>query len=325
MNLKLIQTLCLKKKKTTTESTIAGYETATTTIRADNIPSIPMTARSNTAIQSSSRRNIDTFDDFPDDDALLAIDIEQITANAVTPTKTSTTLQNQNDIPLHRQSTLLFDDFDDDFLNIDEPINSSATSPPLQASKQCDNINIESSTLETHTIRQLSAVEPTIYADNYRFKIRGLNLVTIKQVNECSAENRKRRKYFIIKARIEKIVRPARVSQMKWTLSVLLADQFSENVTLSVSFSNEVLEKLAGGISGRELHEMYNMRSERPQFQSELDAILRNLGEKLEEMYLFMKIDFDDSNSDLPVVVELINSAPVLDRKLHEKIEYESI
>ncbi|XP_031640716.1 recQ-mediated genome instability protein 1-like [Contarinia nasturtii] len=303
----------------------AADVTTMMTIRTDNIPSIPMTA-TNTATQPSSTRNHNTFDDFLDDDVdlLTDIDVDLITANVVTtPTKSSTTIQNQNDIPLHRQSTLLFDD-DDVFSNIDPAIDqlNISTTPPPPPSPQPET-SIQNSEVE-FSVPQLPADEPEIHADNYRFKIRGLNLVTIKQISECSAENRKRRKYFIVKARIEKIVKQARVAQMRWKLGVLLADLLSDNVTLSVSFSNDVLEKLAD-ISGRELHQMYTMRNERPQFQTELDAILKSLGEKLEEMYTFMKIDFDVSGSDLPVVVELINAAPVLNRKLQDKIEYERL
>lgn len=277
------------------------------------------------AIQSnviSSAGNLDNMDDFPDDDLLNDIDIDQIVPKTLTvPTETSIARQNQeNTIPPMRRSTLLFDDMDDnDFLNIESTIEQANAAP------QTSNIDMPSASAELITSAELLNIstEPGIDADNYRFKIRGLNLVTVKQLSECSAENRKRRKHFIVKAVIDEIVQQARVSNHQWKLGVQLSDPYSRNATLQVTFSPEVLDKLAG-VSGREVHQLFKMRNERPQIADELSAILNGLGEKLDEMHMFMKIQFDN-NDDIPVVVELINAAPVLDRKLQEKVEHERL
>lgn len=295
--------------------------------RLNNIPSIPMTAATS-AIQSnviSSAGNLNIMDDFPDDDFLTDIDIDQIASIAVTaPTDTSTSRPNPNHtIPANRRSTLLFDDMDDnDFFNIDSTVEQASAMPQ---NRQTQHFDAASASVELITDAELLNIstDPVIDADNYRFKIRGLNLVTIKQLNECPAENRKRRKNFIAKAMIDEIVQKARVSNYQWKLSVRLSDPLSRNATLEVSFSPDVLDKLAG-TSGRELHQLYAMRKERPQVADEISAILERLGEQLEEMYMFMKIQFDNT-TDVPVVVELIHSAPVLDRKLQEKIEYEGL
>lgn len=295
--------------------------------RMNNIPSIPMTA----AIQSnfiSSAGNLDMLDD-QDDDLFNEIDfdIDQMAPRAAAaPTETITPRQNpDNTIPPEGRSTLLFDDMDDDFLNIDSTIEhvNAANQNPQANQRDVSSASASAQLINDAELLNISASEPVIDADNYRFKIRGLNLVTVKQLSECSAENRKRRKYFIVKATIEGIVDQARVSNKQWKLRVLLGDKLSQNETMEASFNPDVVDKLVG-VSGRELHQLYTTRNQRPQVAEEIATILEGLTEKLDEMYMFMKIQFDDT-SNIPVVVELINAAPVLDRKLQEKIECERL
>lgn len=292
-----------------------------------------MTAASS-AIQSnviSSAGNLDMLDDFPDDDFLTDLDIDQIASRAVAaPAESMSTARPNanNTIPPMRRSTLLFDDIDDnDFLNIDSTIEqANAISPPQNRQATTDHFDTPSASVQLITDAELLNIstDPVIDAENYRFKIRGLNLVTVKQLAECAAENRKRRKFFIVKAEIDEIRQAARVSNHpphEWKLSALITDPLSQNVKLKVSFSPDVMDKLAG-VTGRELQQLNSVRNERPHVSEEIAAILRRLGEKLEEMYMFMKIQFD---TDVPVVVELISAAPVLDRKLQEKIDYERL
>lgn len=299
----------------------------------NSIPSIPMTS-ANSAIQSnviSSAGNFDMLDDFPDDDLLTDLDIDQIASRAVAAPaeSTSTARQNANNtIPPMRRSTLLFDDMDDnDFLNIDSTIEqSNAVATPQNRHAATDHFDTPSASAELITDAELLNIstEPVIDAENYRFKIRGLNLVTVKQLVECAAEKRKRRKFFIVKAEIDEISQAARVSNHpphEWKLGALITDPLSQNAKLKVSFSPNVIEKLAG-VSGHELQQLNSMRNERPHVSEEIAAILRQLSDKLELLYVFMKIHFD---TDVPVVVELIESAPVLERKLQEKIDYEQL
>lgn len=279
-----------------------------------------MTA-ANSAIQSnasSARNNRNMMDDFPDDDFLNEIDIDQIASNAVTSATSGG--QHDNAIPANRQSTLLFDDMDDDdFLNIDSTIDLLNPVPKNEA--------VQSEASSRNEMANTSAVhgspEPTIAADNYRFKIRGLNLVTIKQLNDCSQDDRLRRRHFITKAYIESIVQKARISKNQWKLNVSLTDQFSMNVSMAVAISPDVLNKLAG-ISGREVSQMFAKKHENPQLEIEIEQILEGLSTTLNELNTFMKIEFDE-NAQLPVIVELINSAPVLDRKLIEKVQHEQL
>lgn len=311
----LIQTISQAEISVATNST-------TNLNRVNDIPSIPMTTN-NSTIRSNTISNAkyqNTLDDFPDDDFLTDIDIDQIALNAVTTPPATTTIQSNHHKTnaTNQRSTLLFDDMDDnDFLNIDSNVEQMHESQP-EISPITTEMPSRSETTVPHP-----AAEPMIHADNYRFKIRGLNLVTIKQLNKCSAENRMRREHFIVKAKIDNIAEKARVSKNQWKLNVLLTDQLSHNVTFAVAFATDVLDKLAG-VSGREVHAMYTMRNERPQVETEIANILERFGEKLDELHTFMKIKFD-ATEIRPIVVELIDSAPVLERKLQEKIEFERL
>lgn len=285
-------------------------------------------AAANSAHQSnanSMRTNLNTMDDFPDDDFLNDIDIDQIASkvtNVAAPVAAHTSnARHDSTIPPNHRSTLLFDDMDDnDFLNIDSTIDL-LNPMPKNDSIQCEvpSRNEVASTSAVH----LRSPEPTIAADTYRFKIRGLNLVTIKQLNDCLPNDRLRRRHFITKAFIESIVQKARISKNQWKLNVSLTDQFSMDVTMTVAFSPDVLDKLAG-ISGREVSQMFTKKSENPQLEIELNQILEGLCTTLNDLNTFMKIAFVE-NAELPIVVELIAAAPVLDRKLLEKVQYEQL
>lgn len=295
--------------------------------RADDIPSIPMTAKN--LIQSnviSSASHFDALDDFPDDDFLTDIDVDQITSNAtntqVTTDQASTARQNQNnDIPPNRRSTLLFDELDDeDFLNIDSTIEQMNISP-RNANILSPQVPARSETIDQ--VARNTSIEPSIWQEQYRFKIRGINLVTIKQLKECSRLNREQRKHFIVRAVIDDVIQQARISQHKWKLGVLLTDPLSKNLTLEATFSSKVLDKLAGR-SGREVHELHAVRTERPQVEDEIANIMQNLTDQLEVLDIYMKLEFN-SSIEHPVVIELINLAPVLDQKLQQKIDYEKL
>lgn len=292
--------------------------------RADDIPSIPMTAKN--VIQSnviSSASHFDALDDFPDDDFLTDIDVDQIASKATNtqvPTEAQTVRQNQNnDIPTNRTSTLLFDELDDeDFLNIDSTIEQLNTTP---RNMQPPEVPMRSETVDE--VAPNTSIEPSFWQEQYRFKIRGINLATIKQLKECARTDREQRKHFIVRAHIDDIIQQARVSQRKWKLGVLLGDKLSQNVTLEAIFSSDVLDKLTGR-SGREVHELYNMRAERPQITDEIQSILGKLTEQLEHLDMYMKLEFNSSASHA-IVVELIKLAPVLDQKLQQKIDYEKL
>lgn len=296
------------------------------TQRAREIPSIPMTA--NKVIQSnviSSASHQNNLDDFPDDDFLNDIDFDQIASGAMINASAEQPNPQVHSAAPGRQSTLLFDDLDDnDFFNIDSTIEQMSVPPnevvhhqQHSGESRANNQNIESALLNT-------SANASICSDNYRFKIRGLNLVTIKQLTETSPEDRIRRKQFIVKAQIDDIIQTARVSRNnKWKLAVLLTDPYSQNATLNASFSVDVLEKFTG-ITGREMNQLYGQREERPQVTEEIANILKNVSTKLEEMNTFMKMEFV-TGTEHPVVVELIAPAPVLERKLQEKVENEQL
>lgn len=127
------------------------------------------------------------FDDFQDDDLLCEVDVDQIASSAIT------TGNNRQRIC---ESDMLFDDDldDNDFLHID-----------VQLEEQQTNANPQPTT--TNSIQHESSVpEASIADDKYRFKIRGINLATVKQLNRCPMEDKLKRKHFLIKGEIDSIV-----------------------------------------------------------------------------------------------------------------------
>lgn len=348
--------LLLGTEKTVTNDTSAAIK------RMNDIPSIPMTAAS--VLQSNVVSSVShaVLDDFPDDDFLTDIDIDVIASSAANAPRmpAANELPNNSTAPKPRRSTLLFDDMDDDaFLQIDSTIeqisatqDTNHTANAYTAAKMSSTTNVANVTNASNASNNTGGqipIEPSISSENYRFKIRGVNIVTIKQIQQCPSPERVRRKHFILRAQIDGIVESARVTRNdQWKLIVLLTDEYSQNEKLEVSFRSDVVHRLCG-TSGREVNELYAMRKERPQVQNEIEDILKGLTERLERMDMFMKIEFEN-NSD-PIVVEvnyyfllsylfhikkmndylsiftfqLIHPAPVLNRKLQDKIEYEKI
>lgn len=297
----------------------------------------------------SSACNAITLDD-EDDDFLNDIDVDQIASTAVQnqhipapPNALRSTIappSNQaNNCPTtNRRSTLLFDDNDDiddyDLLNIDSTIEQTSAvrqnmggsgvgtvaaisqSPPRSAeSSAAHRINAQSNTSLDESL--------PIYDDKYRFKIRGINLATVRQLVECDRQLLERRKHFLVRATIENIVQKARVSRGKWVLGVEITDSTSGNVTLETTFHPMVTDKLAGK-TGREVSLLHQERDEKPQNQDEITGILRGLTTKLEILDAFLKLEYI-SDAVHPIIVEIINEAPVLNRKLEEKIQHEQL
>lgn len=322
-----------------TDATIADDTTNATVRRFDTIPAIPMTA--SRMIQSnviSSASHAITLDD-EDDDFLNDIDVDQIASTALQnqivppPIETRPTAPSNPTSNNNRRSTILFDDNDDideyDLLNIDSTIlqtnalrqntnvgaTSSQTPPRSAESSASHNENIQLNT----SVDELSP----IYDEKYRFKIRGINLATVRQLIQCDRQHLERRKHFLVKATIANIFQKARVSRGKWVLGVTITDPTSENVTLETTFHPTVTDKLAGK-SGREVSQLFKERNEKPQNQCEIAAILENLAIQLDTLHAFLKLEYS-SSVEYPSIIEIINAAPVLDRKLQEKIQHEQL
>lgn len=217
-----------------------------------SIPNIPMTTSTNLNPSTA-------FNDPNDDDLLCNIDIDCIAATVTAPTESIV-------------DTTPFEDIDDnDFLQIDDPIAAQLPVNSEPNKVQPIQIDYTESERRRETHHQQPIHEMSICDENYPFKIRGLNLVTIKQLQACSNERKQRRNYFIIKAEVDAIVETAHVSRNKWSLGVLLTDDQSENL-LQIRFSNEVLEKLAG-VSAQEIHEMNTLRKSRPHVAGDIEKV----------------------------------------------------
>lgn len=281
----------------------------------------------NKVIQSnviSSASNLDALDEFPDDDFLTDIDIDQIASKASSTQVASNASTSRQEIPPNGRSTLLFDDMDDnDFLNIESVIEQQINAVPQNVQNQASEVATRNEA--SNNIVLNTTVDAPIFDEKYRFKIRGINLVTIKQLKESARHDLERRKHFLVKAEIDEIIQKARVSSVsgKWMMKAALTDQMSENELLEATFHASVIDKLAGK-SGREISHLMAQRSERPQNVEDVQNTLKKLTDCLEKLNMFIKLEFN-SNAELPIVVELIDVAPVLIRKLQEKIEHEKL
>lgn len=272
----------------------------------------------------SSASNLDALDEFPDDDFLTDIDIDQIASKASSTQVASNASTSRHEIPPNGRSTLLFDDMDDnDFLNIESVIEQQINAVPQNVQNQASEVATRNEA--SNNIVLNTTVDAPIFDEKYRFKIRGINLVTIKQLKESARHDLERRKHFLVKAEIDEIIQKARVSSVsgKWMMKAALTDQMSENVLLEATFHASVIDKLAGK-SGREISHLMAQRSERPQNVEDVQNTLKKLTDCLEKLNMFIKLEFN-SNAELPIVVELIDVAPVLIRKLQEKIEHEKL
>lgn len=272
----------------------------------------------------SSASNLDVLDEFPDDDFLTDIDIDQIASKASSTQVASNASTSRQEIPPNGRSTLLFDDMDDnDFLNIESTIEQQINAVPQNVQNQASEVATRNEA--SNNIVLNTTVDAPIFDEKYRFKIRGINLVTIKQLKESARHDLERRKHFLVKAEIDEIIQKARVSSVsgKWMMKAALTDQMSENVLLEATFHASVIDKLAGK-SGREISHLMAQRSERPQNVEDVQNTLKKLTDCLEKLNMFIKLEFN-SNAELPIVVELIDVAPVLIRKLQEKIEHEKL
>lgn len=281
----------------------------------------------NKVIQSnviSSASNLDVLDEFPDDDFLTDIDIDQIASKASSTQVASNASTSRQEIPPNGRSTLLFDDMDDnDFLSIESTIEQQINAVPQNVQNQASEVATRNEA--SNNIVLNTTVDAPIFDEKYRFKIRGINLVTIKQLKESARHDLERRKHFLVKAEIDEIIQKARVSSVsgKWMMKAALTDQMSENELLEATFHASVIDKLAGK-SGREISHLMAQRSERPQNVEDVQNTLKKLTDCLEKLNMFIKLEFN-SNAELPIVVELIDVAPVLIRKLQEKIEHEKL
>lgn len=268
--------------------------------------------------QSHVLKDAMDVEDFNDDDFFRDIDVDQLSfrVTASTGNSHSTTMRiSRNDMQPLSRSVMLFDDDmdDDDFLQIEDVAPQQNTHPTVPNDELFD---IPS---------QNSLLNVSICDDNYPFRIRGINLVTLKQLNECSMDDRLRRKHFLVKAEIDDVQEKVRISRENNTfkLGVMLKDFPAKPDRLQVRFSSEVLEKLAK-VSPREIKEMFAKQETHPQILVDIAEILDKLGTQLEELNAFLKIEFV-SSSKIAMVVEIIQSAKFLEQKLIEKLTGENL
>lgn len=152
----------------------------------------------NQAQPASTAAQSNNFDDFQDDDLLCDVDVDQITSSAVTIPLNRSTESNRQ----HNESDILFDDDmdDNDFMLIESQLEEHHL-PQNQDSANVDAVRNEPSVSVVAKPQQSESIAD----DKYRFKIRGINLATIKQLAACSSQDKIRRKHFLIKGEIYSI------------------------------------------------------------------------------------------------------------------------
>lgn len=138
------------------------------------------------------------FDDFNDDDLLCDVDVDQIASNAVTAPVNGST----ENVRRRIDSDILFDDDldDDDFLQIGSQLDVQHSEQPSNVHVDHDDGSFGNGALVAEPQQNVAVTD-----DAYRFKIRGINLATVKQLNACPLQDKVRRKHLLIKGEIDSI------------------------------------------------------------------------------------------------------------------------
>lgn len=202
-----------------------------------------------------------TLDDDLDDELLLAVDEP--------PLPPTQPLRRQQEVESHRINHVESDSFGDldesAFMQIDRLLSGhTATEQPAS--------------VMTATMNQLSpnAVETmprntSVCDENYSFKIRGINLAFIHQLQASPMADKLRRRHFMVKAKVLDVTENAHVTRGKWSLGVVLTDDVNDG-QLRVRFDNDVLEKLSG-YTAIEIHRINAARKTRPHVDEDLQKV----------------------------------------------------
>ncbi|GAB0090149.1 hypothetical protein DMENIID0001_048390 [Sergentomyia squamirostris] len=242
-----------------------------------------------------------------DDDFLAGIDLDVVEADNGRPTT---------------QEYLEFAQLAEDPSNeenLDEPSNlpKPSTSADMRNSLQ----DFVDDCLFEEDFNPSSSRLPSILDSNYKFRIRGINLVTIDQFRECLSEVPGDR-CFILRARVCQVVEKLVIQQDHWNMGITLVDIWSKE-PLKVRVLSSALNKLAG-MTARELTLMYEEAKNHPQIRDNIMQILSNLKDKLQNVDCFMKIDYTPQYP-CAALVDFIDPAPVLNSILREKVKSENL
>lgn len=127
-----------------------------------------------------------------------------------------------------------------------------------------------STSRETHNVVPPIRKLPSVSDNNYPFKIRNFNLVTIQQYTSMKTAFKQNRDYFVsceIGAFLEKL----KVRNHEWHLSVTLIDSYSED-SLSVKVTSDVISKLSG-CSAIEFELLRDQSATRPQIREDMENV----------------------------------------------------
>lgn len=250
------------------------------------LPRIPMTQpmlRTQTTAVVGDSLNDDFYDELLLDDELLhALDNEQFSILTNQPQQQPQQVNQQHSLE-NRNAFDSFGDLDDSaLLQIDEQIveltragavessQASATMPVVVPSTV---VRSNAATVNRLTADSVGAPHQNIAIcnDDYQFKIRGINLAFIDQLNKCSMVDKMRRRLFMIKVVVDDITQYAQIKYKQWSLVAVLTDHVKDG-KLEARFSNDVLEKLTGH-TGIEVHRMHKTKKDRPHIVEDINKV----------------------------------------------------
>lgn len=296
---------------------------------------------------STTARTIETFvlsdEEDADDDYLLAAipdSFEAIVQPAAPPVEQRPTLSNTrgrhaNDASDFENNYAEEDDahafaaFEEQLLLEEENANEhEVRANPAGAQRQQPQIECRKTTTP------LPSTPPPNILDsaNYPYRIQGCNLVSIEQLQQLVAAERTAATapQFIFKASVDSVFEKLQVRSHGWQIGVVLRDCGAANGTMRVRFGDVILNALSG-TSAEELQQMRRQTAERPQTLETIATILDALKKQLEQLECFFKLPRmatsmtdADGGDDVPMIVDMVRSAPVLERIMASKMEAEA-
>lgn len=226
---------------------------------------------------------------FVDDDLLLGIDLDERTLSGqAAATAEKGILDDSNDDALFTEPELLVsaDPCSPQTTNLTESVAYDETIMDSVVATAAATVDLTDDHLGEidDSIRQCSIGTSFLDVD-YKFKMRGISLVTIDQLSSCSAAVKAGR-CFIVKCEIDDVFEKLRVTHGKWKIGVIIRDLSVNTMkvggwifiakkilihrpNLQLRICDNVLDKLTD-MSAVEIEKMRLQCKERPQIKDDL-------------------------------------------------------
>lgn len=293
--------------------------------------------------RTAATRTIETFvmsdDDDTDDDHLLASIPDSFDAIvrpaaptiAQRPTVSNAQAHDYEDDYADEDDAQAFAAFEEQLLLEEENANANEIRATPPAQRQQPRIARRRSTTPLPPTPPPPNVLDRV---NYPFRIQGCNLVSIEQLQQLPSGERTAATapQFIVKATVDLVFEKLQVRSHGWQIGVVLRDCDGSAGTMRVRFGDAILNALSG-TSAEELQQMRRQTTERPQTLETIAAILDALKRQLEQLECFFKVPRQavadgvgggGCDGDVPLIVDMVRSAPVLERILASKMAAEA-